>query len=310
MKSRTVVFFFLIALLPLVTSCTSKEKTRHNVEIILSDEYQEGLLRIKVCPINFDLEDVPYIKVVVTENTKWDDKAKTTEYSRYFDKRFISSSNTGDVQLFGQWDEIIMIEPSCYEIRQPNAFLETNEWKNRGMCPFDSITVTANPGNKGVIYSKPYDCNIKSIKELTGISGDVIVENNPQIEAPPPVVQEPSIPDEPNLNYYIEWPENYNYATTTKYRDTCEDWDDLPDFDENAFCNILEIRDLSKEGLSGWANTYSSGHHISIFVRKYPNEQESLALPFSPPNSTWNNSVWSITDIEKTSISNYPGVKV
>ena len=98
-------------------------------------------LGIEVCyPAEIDLSELD-VNVYVTERKEWAIRKGVLPYSHYFNPQFISVPGT-----LGQPVSEALWKPSgdfCHSAYLEDAFVDTHDWVQQGLCPFKAISVVA-----------------------------------------------------------------------------------------------------------------------------------------------------------------------
>lgn len=115
-------------------------------------------------------------------------------------------------------------DPLIYDAIIENEFRYMNEWIEREKSPLRVQLVTPiHKNTQNLEMPVEHFSNGKEDCSETSAPKNENAENNTQIVEPPPVVQEPEISNEPNLNFSIDIPETFQMYQNND----CASWDSI-----------------------------------------------------------------------------------
>lgn len=140
---RGVIAGSLLIIALAIQGCGSAENPEIAVNIKNPDgQFTSGDLSIEICaPMELNLPELN-VHVYVTENEDWRMEPDALAYTEYFNRDFVSIPGTISESIGDEfWHPS---GNSCLTAELEGAFLRTEEWLQRGVCPFRAVVVVLN----------------------------------------------------------------------------------------------------------------------------------------------------------------------
>lgn len=145
----------------LLSGCGQISSAPLNIEVLNPHEIATSrAIIIRVCSGSEINPAELVVNIYVTENKQWGNFKGALPYTHYFNDKFAGIPGTISPPIDGAlWQAT---DRTCYTAILADVFIDTGDWVERGLCPFNGIIVVANYKKGAWNAARALECKVSS----------------------------------------------------------------------------------------------------------------------------------------------------